>query len=407
MAFEIRPVTAGEYEAFVRAHSLNFNRDFEPESVATRLDYTELDRTLATFDGPEIVGTAAAFSHELTVPGGAAIKAGGVSAVTVAASHRRKGILTSVMRRQLEDIRDRGELAASLWASESGIYGRFGYGMAAESHNFTIDRAHAGLSHGVEASGRVRLIQVEEAAELLPVVFEKERARRPGFVSRSEGWWKQRVFGDPPAWRGGFTAQRIAVYEEGGTPLGTVRYRAKGEWQEGLPDGKLHVIELIALTPAAYGALWAHVLGVDLMSTIEAGERPGNEGLPWMLADPRRLMVRPRDGLWVRIVDVPGALTARTYRRDGRMVLDIADAFCPWASGRFELDVSGGRATSKPATATPDVSMSIGELGALYLGGVRPRALATAGRLHGEEGAIERLDAMFVGEITPWCAEIF
>ena len=209
MAFEIRPVIEEEFESFARLMAETFGSDYRSEMLDYRRNIIELDRTLGVFDAGKIVATTGIFSYEMTVPGGAQIATAGVTMVTVAPTHRRRGVLTSMMKRQLEDVRDRGEWAAALWASESQIYGRFGYGMAAQSIDYTLERVHAHLVHGAEAAGSIRNIDKEEAAVALPPLWDAEQRSRPGAMPRSAAWWEHRTLADIEQWRGGYTANRF------------------------------------------------------------------------------------------------------------------------------------------------------------------------------------------------------
>jgi predicted acetyltransferase len=407
MAFEIRAVSEDEFESFTRLMATTFGNDYRAEMLDYRRNIIELDRTLGVFDSGKIVATTGIFTYAMTVPGGARIPTAGVTMVTVAPTHRRRGVLTSMMKRQLEDIRDRGEWAAALWASESQIYGRFGYGMAAQSVDFEIERVHAQLIHGSEAAGTIRNVDKDEAATLLPPIWDAAQRSRPGAMPRSDAWWEHRTLADVEAWRGGFTANRFAVYEEGGRALGYVRYRVKQEWQDTGPDGKLLIADLLGESPAAIAALWQFVFGIDLISKITIEHRPADEPLYWMLNDSRRLKGRPSDGLWLRLLDIPKALEARTYSAEGRIVLDVTDGFCPWAGGRFELNAEAEQGTCRRTDRTATVKLGVADLGALYLGGARVRSLVDAGRVTGEAPALRLLERMFASDIAPWCFEVF
>ena len=405
MSLDIRAISPEEFPAYVKANSTAFG--YEP--VAERLEdaktLLEFDRTLAAFEGDEIVGTTAIFSFDTTTPGGA-VPTAGVTWVSVRPTHRRQGILTHIMRRQLDDVRERGEPIATLWASESVIYGRFGYGLAAEALDLEIEREHTRLERTAEAYGRCRLIDTEEALRSWPRVYERVLATSPGMYSRSETWWKHKTlsqfdFGRPVG------ARFLVQYEEDGEPLGYARYRVKGDSQLGIPNGSVIVQELMAATDGAYAALWQYLFGVDLVATVQGQLRRVDEPLLWMLADPRRLIRRRVDALWVRIVDVPAALEGRRYGAEGSVVFDVRDSFCPWVAGRYELEAGAEGARCRPSTAEPDVVLSAADLGAAYLGGVRLATLRRAGRVEGDAPALARADAMLSWDPLPWCPEVF
>jgi len=406
MNFQIRPIADAELEAFSKCQAVSFGLDFRPEEVEPRRKVMELERSLAVFDGEQIVGTAGVFSYRMSVPGGE-LPTAGVTMVSVRPTHRRRGILTEMMRRQLDDVRDRGEPLAALWASESQIYGRFGYGLAAEGVDLRIERARAGFASPTALRGRTRQVDADEARESWPSIWEAVRQGQPGMMPRSDNWWSGRIFRDPESRRGGFTANVYVNYEVDGELHGYVRYRTKAGYELGLPAGTLSVEELLATTDDAYAALWQYVFGVDLVATIEAPWRKVDEPLYWMLSDPRRLVRHPHDSLWVRVVDVPGALEGRAYRAEGAVTFRVRDPFCAWVAGVYRLECGHGGASCRRVEATPDFELGAADLGACYLGGTRFAALARAGRVNGDASAIARADAMFAWDPLPWCPEIF
>lgn len=405
---EIRPITEAEFEPFARSAAASFGYDTPMEAREQVLAVFEMDRTLAVFDGDEIAGTGGIFSFDMTVPGGAAVPTAGVTWISVKPTHRRRGVLRQIMRRQLDDVRERGEPLTALWASESQIYGRFGYGLAAEGAELRIDRRHTELEFAPPPSGRTRLVDREAALAAWPAIYEQVLPTRAGMYTRHRAWWEHRIFRlldqAPP----GFSGQFLVQFEEdGGTPTGYLKYRRKMESEHGAPSGTLLVTELVAATEAAYVGLWRYVFGVDLVTKIEAVHRPLDEPLWWMLHDPRRLVREPHDALWVRILDVPAALSARRYSVEGRLVFEVADEFCPWVAGRYELTGGPAGATCRPVTAEPGIRLGIAELGAVFLGGARFQALARAGRVAGDPAALCLADAMFAWDPLPWCPEVF
>ncbi len=407
MSFEIRPITPEEFDAYAKADAAGFGVDVNQELRDEARQIFEFDRTLASFDGPEIVGTTAIFSFDLTVPGGA-LPTAGVTSVSVKPTHRRRGVLTGMVRRQLDDVHDKGEPLAALWASESVIYGRFGYGLAAEGIELKIERQRSAFAHEAPACGRSQLVDREEALASWPAVYDQVRPTQPGMYTRSEAWWKHHSLRGPELSRGGFSGRFYVQYEEEGRPLGYARYRIRGDNRDGSPDGTLAVQELIATTEAAYAALWRYLFGVDLIGTIEARWRPVDEPLLWMLADPRRLVRHPHDSLWLRIIDVASALEGRRYSAQGRLVLDVRDRFCPWNEGRYELEAGADGARCRPASGgEPDIVLDVADLGAVYLGGTRLQTLRRAGRVQGDWETLREADRMFSWDPPPWCPEVF
>lgn len=406
VSIEIRPIGPDQWEAYTQADAAAFGFDLVPELLEEVRQVFEFDRSLAAFEGPEIVGTTAIYSFDLTVPGGA-LPTAGVTWVSVKPTHRRQGILRQVMRRQLSDVHERNEPLAALWASESVIYGRFGYGVAAEGLEFKIERTHAAFAREVPACGRCRLVSREEALAGWPALYEKIRPRQPGMYSRSERWWQHMTLRSADERRGGFSSRFYIQYEEDDQPLGYARYRIRGESPDGLPNGTLAVQELMAVTEAAYSALWQYLFGVDLIGTIQAHHRPADEPLYWLLADPRRLVRHPYDALWLRLVDVPAALEGRRYAAPGRLVLHVRDQFCPWNEGRYELEAGAEGARCRRSDAEPDIALDVADLGTVYLGGVRLSTLRRAGRVEGDWEALRQADAMFSWDPPPWCPEVF
>ncbi len=376
----------------------------------------EFDRSLVARDsdlGNRIVATAAAYSLELTLPGGTMIPAGGVTWVGVLPTHRRRGLLTSLMRRQLDDIAARGEALAVLTASESSIYGRFGYGMASFAASFEIARRHADFTEraqSIGATGRVNLIEHEEALDILPGVYERVRAEQPGAVSRSPQYW-QGYLRDPYEIDEGFGPRFYVTYvSAAGTLDGAAFYRIMNSWHHGIASNILSVNELLAVTPVAYAAMWRYLLSVDLVETIRTARRPVDEPLRWLLSDPRRLRcTRLGDDLWVRILDIPAALSARSYRTEDRIIFEVTDAFRPQSSGRYLLEAGTDGSTCRSDTRTEaDLALDMTDLAAVYLGNASFSALARAGRVvELTPGALTRADLLFSTDRAPYCGTPF
>ena len=409
-ALEIRPVTEDEFPAFVATDHVAFSMELKPERVESIRAIAELDRTLAAFDAGRIVGTAAAGSWELTVPGPAAVAAATITAVAVLPTHRRRGVLTALMARQLDDVAERGEPVAVLTASESIIYGRFGYGLASWAMGFAIDRHHAGVARPPEPGGRVVMLDRDEAPKRIPDLYDELRRREVGALSRPSGWWAD-YFSDPEDRREGASPRFYALHESSaGEADGFVAYRVKKHWtDDGVAAGDTQVYELYGSTPAVRASLWRFCVGVDLSSTLSCWNVPIDEPLRWMLADPRRFRVTGvSDWLWARLVDIPAALGGRRYASPGRLVLDVADTFKPHNTGRYEVVGGPDGAECRRTDAEPDLALGVAELGALYLGGVACTALARAGRIEERRpGALAAGDALFATAVAPWCSTEF
>jgi predicted acetyltransferase len=404
---EIRPVTRDEVEAFLRTFEGSFHEDPHPEDIKLFSELVEPERTLVAVDGDAMVATAGIFTRELTVPGGV-VPVAGVTLVGVLPTHRRRGLLTRLMRRQLEDVRTAGEPVAALWASEATIYGRFGYGSAARHATVTLGTTGARLAPGVPAAaGRVVLVAPAEAAERIAPLYDRVRRERVGHLDRTAAWWKRRTR-DAEHLRGGYQGLRAAIHEDGdGAVDGYALYAVKPDWDNG-PDCRARVRELVADGPAAVSAMWQYLLGLDLVRTIEWPIAPPDVPLGELVTSPQlpRLSVTPN--LWIRLVDVPAALAARTYAAPLDVVLEVEDDVCPWNAGRYRLAAVDGRAACERTDAPADLALSARDLGAAYLGGTRLATLAVIGRARElRPGALERASVAFGAAREPWCPEIF
>jgi predicted acetyltransferase len=405
MAYEIRPLEEDEFTQLPSVFGTAFGFQPSENDIASWRATTEMDRTLAVFDGDHVVGTAGAHSFELTVPGGLQVAAAGVTAVSVRTTHKRRGILTSMMERQLTDVAKRGEPLAILLASESVIYGRFGYGLASSHNAIEIDPQHGEFASPVNDTGRFRQVDKDAAAKVLPGVFDASRKRNPGDVDRSAPWWES-YFKDPEHDRHGASGLFFVVHESAkGKADGYLAYRVKNEWRHGLPGNEIRIDDLVADDSTVYAATWRYLLDIDLAGSVSAWGRPVDEPVRWLLADPRRLRTTVSgDFLWTRVVDVPAALSGRRYTVDGEIVLDVTDPFLGFATGRFALSGGAKSASCAPTKKKADLALSVADLGALYLGGHAASVLAKAGRIEEKtKGALARADAMFVTHPAPFC----
>jgi predicted acetyltransferase len=400
MDLQIRTISEDELPAFVRATEAAFSSVASPEDIDRERLLAEPDRCFAAFDGPELVGTAGAFTMPMTVPGGE-IEVGYVTAVGVLPTHRRRGVNTMLMRGQLDDARDRGELVEVLYASEGGIYGRYGYGIGTLGLTLDVESAYTSFVRGFEPAGRVRLVERETAVKQILAVHEATRRLRPGMVGLDE---RRLEYGLREHEHDPKVPSTFVVHEDDDGVDGYAVYTVKQEWPQGVPRSSVAVRDLQAATPGAYADLWRYVFDVDLTERVRAWNRPVDEPLLHLVREPRRLRARMGDNLWVRVLDLPGALSARRYASDGRVVLEVSDAFCPWNEGRYVLEVSsGGAAVSGRADEPADLVCSVNDVGAAYLGGTSFRQLQRAGRVAElTPGALARADAMFGWDPAPW-----
>ncbi|MEU9717886.1 GNAT family N-acetyltransferase [Streptomyces sp. NPDC047976] len=412
MALEMRVLKQNEWDVWFDHLELAFG------GVATSTpgrehfrSLTEPDRSLGVWDGGDCVGSASAFGFRLSVPGGALVPASGVTFVGVAPTHRRRGVLTSLMRRQLDDIRTGEEPIAVLTASEPEIYGRFGYGTAAYSLAVDIDTTRVRLSvpPGTDAV-RLRLVDPEKSLADCERVYAGLVAGRPGMLARQPGWERDALL-DVPELRGGASPLKCVVAEDAdGGVIGYARYQVKPDWELSGSDGKVEVREVHAPDPAAYAALWRYLFEIDLTWHVRAYRQPVDDALLHLVSDVRRCRAQQRDALHLRLVDLPAALEARAYGAAVDVVLEVEDAFCPWNAGRWRLTAAGGGGAVRcaPSSDAADLALSVRELGSAYLGGVTLTSLAAAGRVRElRAGALREASRAFAGDVAPWLPHNF
>jgi predicted acetyltransferase len=406
MDLDIRLIGPEHIDEFFRMHAAAFSEEIRAEDIEAYRPMVAASRTWAAFEGDRMVGSTGADAYELTVPNGRTVPCAGIVAVGVLPTHRRRGVLRTLMRTQVDDIHEQGQPVAYLWASEGSIYQRFGYGLGSFMCSFDIRRTDIPFVRPLEPRGRMRLVDKDEAMKIMPSVYETVRARRPGFVSRDEHVWND-LFRDPEHEREGGTPLFYAVYETDSVE-GYVAYRAKEEWAPSIgPNSTVMLEELMSSTDEAYAVLWRYLLDLDLVRRVKGFRRPIDEPLVHMILEPRAVDLSVRDGTWLRLVDVRAALEARGYGGEGRLVLDVRDEFCSWNEGRWELESSPEGGSVRRSDADPDLTLQVDDLAAVYLGAVSPSSLSRALRVKGSSEAIARADAMFATAEAPWCPHIF
>ncbi|MFF4508848.1 GNAT family N-acetyltransferase [Streptomyces sp. NPDC001401] len=411
---EIRPTTDQDHDVFVDTLFAAFGRFPEtPDEDGGGVWWAalEMDRCLlaVTAEGRP-VGTAGAYAFELTLPGEILAPAAGVTAVGVLPSHRRQGVLSAMMRHQLTELRARGEFLSVLLASEALIYRRFGYGPAAYTQRLTVPRHRAALAvpraHGTadapptaSDTGTIEVLRRAECREILEEVYDRYRRAQPGALSRPHRWWALSA-GQPPI---APAPRYVAVHRDSdGVPDGYASY-ATGE-----PDYTLTVDETIATDDGVFTALARFVLEHDLVAQVVFKHFPPDHPLRWQFADFRAGEVSNHtDWLWVRLLDVPRALTARGWFMDGELVLDVTDPFLG-EHGRYLLTVRDSKADCVPTDREPDLSLDVSDLGSIYLGGTAPSTLVRAGHIRAHHpGAAPLADALFRAERSPHCLHWF
>jgi predicted acetyltransferase len=402
VTIEIRTPSADEWRAAMSTTMTVFADEPREEDFERWTKTLERNRFYVAYDGDMPVGTAADFPFTLTVPGGE-LATGGVTWVAVLPSHRRQGILTELMRRELQDLHEHGEPLAVLWASEAAIYGRFGYGLAAPHFEMDADRSRFALRDDPGPRGKVRIVPLQDAVEPCMRVYDRVRPTIPGFTARSRMWWEEFRLSDPEHWRRGGSPKYAAILELDGEPAAYAIYRIKEEWRQGFSQSQLRVVEALAANATAERDIWRFVFGIDLIARVSSRLDPASP-LFLMVVDARALNLRASEGLWLRIVEIEGALRGRSYVGDGEVVLDVRDEFCPWNAGRWRVGGGGVERTDADA----DIALDIADLASVYLGAFTFSRLAAAERVQElRDGALERADDLFRTARLPYCPEDF
>jgi len=374
-----------------------------PQDGTRFLPFVEPSRAFVARESDVVVGGCGSFPFELTVPGGT-VRAAGLSVVGVRPTHRRRGILRRMMRAQIDDTRDRGEPVAILWASEDTIYGQFGYGLASLTGEIDVAKTSTAFAKPFESRGEFRLLGEVEALPPIAEAYERARPDHPGMLARGTEWWRLRRLVDPENRRQGAGELNRVLLSLDGQPAGYALYRITQKFQSGSSVGYVSVIEAVGASPEATRELWRFLFDIDWVASVKAMLLPMDHPLFFLLARPREMDFRVRDGLWVRLVDLPSALAARRLGHGDPVVIEVTDPFCTWNAGRWRLSPAGAERT----TADPELGCDITALGSVYLGGFTFARLARAERvteLRG--GAASRADALLPADRAPWCPEIF
>jgi len=405
MSVQVRSAAADELESVLRAISVPFGFDPSPARIERFVKTIEVERLRVAVDDDQIVGTLGAFSLQMAVPGNV-LPTAGTTVITVLPTHRRRGVFRKLMTEHLLEVHRKAEPLSALWASESTIYGRFGYGPASERSSMKLDKSWARFRQPPDVPESFRLVEREEAQSVFPKIYEELVSRRPGMFLRSENWWARRVLNDPEDLRAGSTAQRRVLHLREGRPVGYCLYRTRAIPDQ--PGMELKVLELVADDVAAEKAIWNYLFGVDLVTSISYWNQPVDDPLRWWIEEPRRMERKIQDSLWIRVIDVPAALEGRRYSSPSSLVLRLRDEICPWNNDVFRLDVDGdGRARCRPAKADPQLELTPEALASVYFGGTRFHDLERAGVIRGTTDALRQAEALFAWDRLPWCPELF
>ncbi len=395
--FEIRAIEETEVNAFRDVMITSFGDDAEsdPDGERRFRNLVEHGRAWMAFDGRVPVATAAAYAMELGIPGGT-MPIAGLTMVSVRPSHRRRGILTAMIDRFFADARAHDAALFGLWASEATIYGRFGFGVAAEGDTLELD--HRGLA--IAAIGEhdgCQYVDEIEAREVLPPIYARAIADRPGALHRTPTWWRERRFLESPLSRGGRSRRRYVVARRDGEAVGYVVFR-QGDLHDTTTGGKTSIVELVGVDPRAEASLWHLIAGIDLFPRSTWEYAPVDSVLPWIASNSRRLVRKREDTLWLRIDDVARTLAARRYAGDGEIRIVVE------GEEHGLVVKNGSRTNTSTSASTTTVEMTRAALSSIFLGGIRAAALGRAGWITGD---VELLDRMFAWPVAPWCPEVF
>ena len=404
-ALTVRTLSEAELRDFVPVIWHAFYGDVRPDDLEQQVALLDPDRTHAVFDGETIIGGGSMLARVMTLPGTGPVPIAAVTSVGVTPDQRRRGALSMLMRAELHGLHESGgEPVAALWASEGGIYGRYGYGLASRRASMRVARGAAFRSDVDLGTERVRLVDADTAGATLRKLHPEYASTRIGGISRPEVAWEWKL-SDPERDRGGASALRFAVL-----PDGYARFRVKENWdgRHG-PEHEVRVNELVSLTPQAHAGLWHFLTSLDLVAEVHYYNAPVDDPLPWMLDNPRIARLDVGDALYVRLVDVDRALQARGYAAPLEVVLEVSDEFCPWNAGRWHLSVDRcGRAAVRRTEAAADLACGATALGAAFLGSTRLSTLAAAGRVHElRPGTLRAAAAAFTAEHEPHCLDVF
>lgn len=403
MDITFRSIEPDETARYLRQIERGFGEAVSDDEVERYSPTIEIDRTLVACEGDRWVATSGARTQELTLPGLGRIANAGVTAVGVRPTHRRRGLLTEMMSRLHDDARERGEPTAALLASEAAIYGRYGYGPATEYRAVEIDTLHASLPEA--PNGRVELLEATTAEGLVLDVFDRARSARHGQVTRTVGW-AERLLADREDQRNGAGPLELSVsHDADGQVDGYALWRLRPHWDDhNQPRGTVVVVEVMAVTDAARVRLIGHLMSVDLATTVTLDRTDPSDPTHLALTDPRAYRTTTvGDFLWVRVLDPVAALAARSYEVEDRLVIEVHDGE---QATTVALD-AGAQASCATTDAEPDLVCPVATLGSLLLGGIRPTALVTVGRLTGDRDALRRADRVFLTSQSPYCQTMF
>ncbi|MGV9722566.1 GNAT family N-acetyltransferase [Nocardia beijingensis] len=372
----IRSAAADDVPAITTLVETSFGTRYDPVEADRNPLLFPLENSIVAIEGGQVVGHAQSTTMTVTVPGERTVRVCGIAGVAVAPTHRRRGILRAMYTEQHRRVEAAGLPLTMFTASEGGIYGRFGYGPATRENAVGIDRRFAGFLPSTPDPGGVTLRSPSELRAAAKAIYDRWRRLVPGAQVRPAAAWDI-VFDDPQRYREGGSTLFGLLHADG---YALYRYHSDGRART------VEVVELRTLTTEAHAALWRALLGLDLVRRVDA-VLTDHDPLPYLLTDHRLVRTTARyDGLWLRLMDVPAALTARAYASDLDVTLAVTDPFRD-AGGTFALRVRNGQAECEPTERAADIELSIDVLGSMYLGAYPARVFAAANRLRAKDAA--------------------
>jgi predicted acetyltransferase len=405
---ELVYATPERTEDFFRAVLRGFHDEYVPEKWVPHRKVFEAERSFGFQVDDQWISTCGAYSRTLTVPGGS-VPAAAVTVVTVQPSYRRRGLLTEMMKHQLQDVAQRGnEPVALLWASEAAIYGRFGYGPAGPRLHLTGKTKATAFRPDVDLGpGSVGEVERDQAIPIIKRLHQGLLPNRVGALNRDDNWWVVK-WHDPEQWRHGASAYRFALhYDKRGRPDGFVSFRVKTRWEESDSAAEVAIDEIDASNAAARAALWRFVLDLDLVRTFSVDSAP-DEPLRYLVNDLRSVKAGVQDGTYARLVDVPRALAARRYLSELDVIIRVEDPLLSRNTGSIRLEADSDGAVVTKSRRKPDLIMDVRELSAIYLGGTPLLALTRAGLVaERTKGAAAATAGAFGWSQPPFCPDFF
>ncbi|WP_078325885.1 GNAT family N-acetyltransferase [Mycobacteroides salmoniphilum] len=398
-----------DYQSYMTATYSVFLQDLQKDEIELIRKLADLDRLIGFHNGRKWVSTAGALARHVVLPGGTVAPVAAIIAVTVAPTHRRRGLLTAMMRHQLEDVRSRGEAIAMLFASEALIYGRFGYGVATEAAELSGRVKELAFRSDVDlGDGTLEEVDADTFLASAPAVYDDAIAELPGQMSRTPEWWASWTLDNEERQKDSGKIRFVLHYESDGKVSGYAIYRPKPGWGDAGPDAELHVQEVLGTNPRAYARTWRYLLDMDLVRKIKYHGASVHEELRYLVANHSALECALGDAIHVRLVDIAGALSQRRYSAEVDVVLEVTDEFLPENSGRYRLRGSLTDANCEITTEDADIALTVRDLGSVYMGGVSLQALARAGLVTElRAGAVQRAAIAFGWPVAPSAPDDF